>query len=173
MKIGKNINTLLLLGAIAVIFTLALSTGTVATAAGTVPNDIPATAAAIDGQPHEIAGNFSLWYKFDYSVSHSEGKTQGEQVKLVLSDGNKLGLKFGVYTPEQVLKWWDNDPIGRGTPQLLSEGNLPVLYEGDHLSNDLVWVGRFAAPGTYYVQVTNDNAYPVIFTMFIEGSALP
>lgn len=162
----------LAVGAIVFLLALAVGSGSVVSAAGTVPNDIPATAALIDGQPHQISGNASLWYKFDYSVSHSEGKTQGEPVTLIMDNGTQSGVNFGIYTPDKILTWWENDPVGRGTPQLLTDSNQPVLYNGDHFSSDLSWVGRFAATGTYYVKVTNDNAYPVTFTMYIEDSTL-
>lgn len=122
-----------------------------------VMNDIPATALFVDGTNQTIAGNSSLWYKFDYGVSAGLGEKT--LAHLTMLDGMNSGVSFDVYSASQIANWWENDPIGRGT----SQGAKGVL------SNDLTWDGQFAANGVQYVKVTNTNPGAAVFNLGLKN----
>ncbi|MBI5031411.1 MAG: hypothetical protein HZB51_12855 [Chloroflexi bacterium] len=126
-------------------------TGVSAVAAG-VNTDDPNKAAVLDGKQQIIPAQSAIWYRFSYSA---------DDVKTIrLLYGNKSGLRFEVYAPEALNKWWDNDPTGIGMPQMV------VCSTGWCKADDLVWSGAFGADGTYYVRVINDSAYvmPALLT---------
>jgi hypothetical protein len=110
-------------------------------------------AAAVDGQAHTIPASASLWYRFDY------GAGDRPVVTLTLVNGTNSGVGFKVYTTEQAATWWDTEPVGRGT------ASLEPCEGGMCLSNDLTWAGTFNLSGSYYVEVVNDNIYPMSFTL--------
>lgn len=128
------------------------------TPARLVQNDSPYTAIYVpDNREQNIPANSEMWYKFDYGGDKS-------RVFIVLYNGNVSGLWFAVFDPRQALRFTENKFVGRGMPQ-------PVLCDtGKCTGNDLVWVGSFAGPGTYYIRVTNPNAQPWTFKLHIEGS---
>lgn len=128
------------------------------TPARLVKNDSPYTAIYVpDNREQNIPANSEMWYKFDYGGGKS-------RVLIVLYNGNVSGLWFAIFDPQQALRFTDNKFVGRGMPQ-------PVLCDaGKCTGNDLVWVGSFAGPGTYYIRVTNPNDKPWTFKMHIEGS---
>lgn len=137
--------------------------------ANSVPNDIPATAAYINGQTQSLAGNTSLWYKFDYNgLKDSDyGRTP---VTVTLPYGALNGLGFEVYAPAQIADWWEQTPVGRGTAQQLYDDGVPTTH-GPNTSPDLTWVGRFPESGTYYVRVVNNNPGAETFALDIQGLA--
>lgn len=117
-----------------------------------IPNDIPATAQFVDGASHPIAGNASLWYKFN-----SKTDTRGDVTltKLTLTDGTNSGIKFDVFSDSQIASWWNATPVGRGT----SQANNGVQ------SKNLTWAGSFNANGVQYIRVTNTNPGAAVFTL--------
>ena len=108
----------------------------------TFGNTTPDTALPISDKQFVIPGNTTLWYNFFYQGDHS-------QVVVRLDQGAKEKLAFMIHAPNQLSKWWDVKPIGRGSP------------EGD----DLVWSSNSHEGGNYIVEVTNNNPYAVGFTM--------
>ena len=143
-------------------FLLAMSVMSVAAApnaAGEIPNDIPATSILVDGASHMIAGNSSLWYKFDYSANRSPDERT--PMELTLLNGTNMGITFDVYTAGQIANWWENDPIGRGT----SQGNMGVQ------SKNLTWVGKFPTSGVQYIKITNTNPDAAAFTLMVPVQA--
>lgn len=128
------------------------------TPARLVKNDSPYTAIYVpDNREQNIPANSEMWYKFDYGGDKS-------RVLIVLYNGNISGIWFAVFDPQQAERFTENKFVGRGMPQ-------PVLCDtGKCTGNDLVWVGSFAAPGTYYIRVTNPNDKPWTFKMHIEGT---
>jgi len=119
-----------------------------------IPNDIPATALYVDGMSHAIAGNSSMWYKFDYSTANPQ-QGQRTPVQLTLVDGTNKGVMFDVYSASQIANWWQDNPVGRGT----SQG-----YNGVQ-SKNLTWDGMFQANGVQYVKITNTSPNAATFTL--------
>src|SRR5512141_3200603 len=66
-------------------------------------NSSPATSTYFDNRPHYIAGNTSLWYRFDYA---------GDKTLILTKMFNaaNTGLDYGLWSPETSEK-----PFGRGT----------------------------------------------------------
>lgn len=119
--------------------------GSPAVAAAAVPqptfgNTTPDTALPISDKQFVIPANTTLWYSFFYPGDNS-------QLTLRLIRGAKEDLTFMIHTPNQLAKWWDVNPIGRGSVQ----------------KDDLVATLNSNEGGTYYVEVTNDNPYAVGF----------
>ncbi len=134
-----------ILAALALLFSLSVLTA----AAADVTNTSPDAAAYIDSQTHPIAANTTLWYRFDYAGDLS-------QITITMPNGNASGLAFNVRTPMEISDWWETAPVGRGSAK------------GD----DLLWTGNFNAPGTYYVEVINNNASGMGFQLNIQGSGV-
>jgi len=88
-------------------------------------------------------------------------------------DGAKGSVAFNVYTPEQINEttWWLLPPIGRGTASscALGAADLETAKNCGPYANDLVWVGKFYAPGPYFVEVQNFSEQPQNFTLTIRG----
>jgi hypothetical protein len=128
-----------------------------ATKAPSVQNDSPFFAIYVpDNRDQNIPANLDMWYKFDYGGDRSK-------IFLSLVNGNVSGLEFRLFTPDQAIVFTDNKFIGRGMPPTI------VCDQGKCTSNDLVWIGSFSVPGTYFVKVTNPTAKPQTFKLHIEG----
>lgn len=119
---------------------------------------LPATTARADVDPfqapyadantHMIPANASQWYRFVYSGDNSV-------LTIRMPEGVTKRLGFQIYTPEQMKTWWDTAAIGMGSPE----------------KDDLVWAGRFPLGGTYGIEVRNDTAAPLTFTLQFTGKA--
>ncbi len=122
--------------------------------------DDPAQALAIDGAEHTIAATAARWYRFEYAGTEEVTRPA---VTLTLRDGHVSGVGFEVWAPEELNSWWENKPIGQGTPVNV----MCVDGTSGCQSNDLTWSGAFGATGTYWVRVVNSNPYPttVLLTM--------
>lgn len=134
----------------------------------TVPpgsNVDPGHAVFIDNNSHPIPANSSLWYKFDYAGDKSE-------ITIALVNGTNSGMGFNVFTPGQIGDWWDEAPIGRGTAQALDCSTGLPTESGGCVSNDSTWVGKFNAPGPYFVQVWNLNAVAKGAQLTIQGDGV-
>ncbi len=137
------------LGTLALLFSV--STGGVL--AQGPANTSPETAVYFDNNPHYIAANSSLWYRFDYA-----GKS------LIVSKmfgAANTGLEYQLWAPDQPAK-----PFGRGTSK-----NVPC---GDDKCQDadLTWKGATPVAGAYYVEVVNNSSKPLIFYLLIVGEGV-
>jgi len=154
-----------MLGAFALV---ALSVSAILAAPGdTTPNDIPATAQYIDGQMHSVPANGALWYKFDYSAARDEDGHRDTRT-LTMPNATGTGLGFEVYTPAQISDWWEQNPVGQGTAQVILSSDGQPADNGDALSQDLTWKGGFQDSGAYYVRVTNSTMSPLQFALNVQ-----
>lgn len=104
---------------------------------------------APDGRFTSASG--ATWHRFDYTANYTNPK----MVDIRLVNGNVQGVGFEVWAPENLNRWWDNDPIGRGTAARIKCDSGVLDASGGCSSNDLTWRGAFGASGTYYVRVIN------------------
>lgn len=141
---------------------LALSVASIAVAA---PGDGPATALYISGTPQTLEANAVRWYKFDYAGDRSD-------ITVLMPNGAGTLVAYNVFTPEQAQSWWDTPPIGRGTAYQIDCDTGEEKPGGECQSPDLKWVGKFNAPGTYYVQVLNYNTGPANFILTVTGTGV-
>lgn len=128
--------------------------------------DDPAKAVAIDGQQHSLPAGAVTWYSFNYGLN-DDGS---HPVKTItLANGTNSGVTFQVWSTDQFQGgWWNNTPIGQGTPASVDCSTLELAGQGGCQSSDLTWAGAFAGPGTYYVRVINNTGAPVNYTLTIQ-----
>lgn len=150
MSIKQKLLTLV--ASVGLLFALSVMAVAAAPNAVEIPNDIPATSVLVDGASHPIAGNASLWYKFNSTTNTAD---ESVLTLLTLMNGTNSGLEFNVYSESQIANWWDATPIGRGT----SQGSNGVR------SDNLTWAGQFNGTGVQYIRVTNTNAGAANFTL--------
>ena len=136
-----------------------------ATTTTTVNLNDPARATAINNQSQTIPAGSARWYRFDYGVSDT-GDRPVRTITLV--NGNNSGVRFEVWTPDNLTDWWDKQPIRRGTSHVVSCDTGDTSEQGGCQSNDLTWTGAFDASGTYYVRVVNDNTHATAFELTIQ-----
>lgn len=125
----------------------------------------PAHALAISSTPQTIPATTSRWYMFNYA-----GDKSAATVRLL--NGNRNGLQFNVFTPEQIADWWEATPIGKGTPQGVNCNTGEPSVGVQCSSDDLLWVGQFNSGGPIYVQVYNPTSSPVDAPLMVEGSGV-
>lgn len=147
---------------------LALGTMTVAADAPIVvaKNTVPTGALYIDNQPHPIAANSDLWYRFDYSLSDT-GKTRITTLRLLY--GNKSGVDFEVYEPMDINAYSKADfspVIGRGMPEMYA------CETGWCQGDNLVWIGALGATGTYHVRIVNHTEFNTTFQLTADGKGI-
>jgi len=128
--------------------------------------DDPAQARAIDGQQHILPAHSATWYRFGYGADPNTGKRPVMIITLV--KGKDSGVRFEVYAPENLNAWWNNQPTGRGTVQMVDCVTGEPSESGECPLPDLVWKGAFGAGGTYYVRVVNDNNSQSVYVVTIQ-----
>lgn len=138
---------------------LVLGLGAISVFAQGPDNTTTATAAYIDNQPHTIPGNSYLWYRFLYGGGNT-------LITVTVVNGANTGIRFDVYTPEQVANLTGQNPIGRGSTPNVPCGSTPP---GECAANNLLWTGKFHTGGYIYVQLFNDNVNPATFTLTVAG----
>lgn len=117
--------------------------------------DDPARAAAINGQSASIPADGATWYRFDYALN-SDGTRPLVAIKM--PNATNSGVSFQVWSPDTLSGgWWNNKPIGIGTPQTVDCDTGEITAAGDCQSPDMTWSGTFGASGTYFVRVVNSN----------------
>jgi hypothetical protein len=117
--------------------------------------DDPAKAAAINGQQASIPAGGATWYRFDYALN-SDGTRPLVAIKM--PNATNSGVSFQVWSPDTLSGgWWNNKPIGIGTPQTVDCNTGEITGAGGCESPDLTWSGTFGATGTYFVRVVNSN----------------
>jgi hypothetical protein len=127
--------------------------------------DDPNRAIIIDGNPHTLAAQSAVWYSFDYGISDT-GDRPVRTVTLV--GGNNSGVRFEVWTPDNLNNWWDKKPIGQGTANNVECHNGDQSGQTPCQSNDLTWGGAFNAGMKIYVRVVNDNDHPTSFRLTLQ-----
>lgn len=136
------------------------------TAQPLVSVDDPGQARTIDGQQHILPAHSATWYRFGYGADPNTGKRPVMTITLV--NGKDSGVRFEVYAPENLNAWWNNQPTGRGTVQMVDCTTGEPSETGECKSPDLVWKGAFGAGGTYYVRVVNDNNSQSFYVLTIQ-----
>lgn len=128
--------------------------------------DDPTKAIAIDAASHSIPANSATWFSFNYQLNDDGSRP----VRMItLANGAQNGLGFQVYSPDLFPGgWWNSNPTGQGTAQVLDCSTMEVAGGGGCSSPDLTWAGAFGAPGTYFVRVINSTSAPVNFTLTIQ-----
>jgi hypothetical protein len=113
----------------------------------TFENVEPVGALLLDNTAKVIPAKTTLWYRFAYDGTR-------DQVVLKIPKGWEKHLRMHIHTPSQMSKWWSSEikPIGQGTPR----------------NEDLVWSGNSNEAGWWYVEVMNDNPYPIDFAFETE-----
>lgn len=149
--------TLRIAGALA-LGLLLLSLGAMSVAADV--GGSPVEAPFISNQVRTIGANSSLWYRFEYNPGDT-GTPARPTLRLLY--GNKSAVGFEVWEADKVDQWWDNKPIGRGTPIRSS------CEEGLCQSDDLTWSGALGTGGIFFVRVVNDNPFATTVLLTIEG----
>lgn len=141
--------------------------GVYAFASAQAPGSSPATATYIDNVQHTIPGKATTYYRFEYMGDNSP-------IQIMLANEAQGSLAFNVYTPEQIneTQWWLLPPIGRGTAPGCGNQSPDAEFSRNcrPFANDLVWLGKFYAPGTYFVEVQNFSEQPQNFTLTIQGA---
>ncbi len=75
--------------------------------------DDPTKAAVVDGKPVTLAPRSVMWFRFEYLATDTEAHPN-RSILLQNVYGNQ-NLKFELYAPERLNRWWENDPTGDGT----------------------------------------------------------
>jgi hypothetical protein len=117
-----------------------------------IENAVPEKALLVSSTEQVIPAGATMWYRFPYDGSR-------DQATITIPNGADNGLRAHVHTPQQIKQWWDVSPIGQATPK----------------GADLVWSGNSNQAGDWYVEVMNDNPYPVGFQVLLRvvGTSLP
>jgi hypothetical protein len=107
----------------------------------------PAKAHVLDGSARVIPAATTLWYRFANDGTR-------DQVVLKIPKGWENQLRMHIHPPSQISKWWSSEvrPVGQGTPR----------------NEDLIWSGSSNESGWWYVEVMNDNPFPVSFAFETE-----
>jgi hypothetical protein len=155
----------LILIALLLLLSLCLIVVFVASAAGPDPRSAP----FIDNRVHTLAGNSDTWFKFAYNDADVRPRPT---VSLTLVNGTRSGVRFEVWSFENIDEWTLNKPVGRGTAASMNCDTGQVIGSGECKVNDLTWVGSFALVGTYYVRVVNENSSPASYQLIIQGEGI-
>lgn len=131
------------------IMTAALAGVTWAQSGGTGPADALIPTGATVTAP----ANSQTWYKF-YETGNAN------LVKIALDANTVPGIKFSVYTPENIAQW------------IAQRGLSPVGVSSSSPGADQSWLGRFEFEGTYYIVVENTNAFPVDYQLRVSGEGV-
>ena len=116
---------------------------------GTGPGDaLTPTGAAVAAPPHS-----QTWYKF-YETGNAN------LVKIALDANKQQGIKFSVYTPENIAEW------------IAQRGLHPVGVSSSSPGADQVWLGRFELEGNYYIVVENTTEFPINYQLRVSGEGV-
>jgi hypothetical protein len=130
--------------------------------------DDPAKAVKFGSAIQAIAPSGVQWYQFDYTT---QGVTfPRPDVTVALLNGVSNGLQFEVYSPEDMQAGWFNQaPVGRGTPFVIVDCTNSSDNTGHCTSNDLTWRGGFGLDGTIFVRVLNFSNSTVAPQLIVAG----
>ncbi len=155
--------------AIALVLLLLLGLGTMAVLAAPLTGSDPASATFIDNQVHTLARHSDVWFKFAYNDADIRPRPT---VFITLVNGTASGVRFEVWSFEDIAEWTTRQPVGRGTAASMNCDTGQIIGSGTCKVKDLSWVGGFGLVGTYYVRVINDNDSATNFLLTIQGDAV-
>jgi hypothetical protein len=151
----KNIKFILIIAALM----LLMSMGALSSQADAEPVDAP----YLDEQPHTLAAQTDTWYRFEFIVYHPgfickfvfcpDRAVYHGDIIIRMVGAEKSGLQIEVYAPQQITRWRDEDPVGRGNPE----------------NDDLVWTGGANDNGTWYVRVVNETNRALAYRFAVQG----
>ncbi|RIK26598.1 MAG: hypothetical protein DCC52_10155, partial [Chloroflexi bacterium] len=75
---------------------------------------------------------------------------KGDKTEITVVAEAPEGVELGVYEPDAT------EPVGRGTRR----------------GNEMVWVGKFRAPGVYRAIVTNNTSGPILYSLVVLGESV-
>ncbi len=75
---------------------------------------------------------------------------KGDKTEITVVAEAPEGVELGVYEPDAA------EPVGRGTRR----------------GNELIWVGKFRAPGVYRAIVTNNTSGPILYSLVVLGESV-
>lgn len=75
---------------------------------------------------------------------------KGDRTEITVVVEGPDGVELGVYEPDAA------DPVGRGTRR----------------GNEIIWVGKFRAPGVYRALVTNNTLGPMLYSLAVLGESV-
>jgi hypothetical protein len=133
--------------------------------------DDPARAATFESAISSLPVGTAEWIRFDYDTG---GNTVPRPtVEIQLLNGVTNGLGFEVYSPETIVDGWsNNNPVGRGTPEMIGNCNLGDETRGSCTTNNLDWIGGFGVNGAYFVRIINKSGNTVAPQVIIGGKGL-
>jgi hypothetical protein len=111
-------------------------------------NTTPATAAPLDMNLHSVGANQSAWYRFTLY------DTKGQYSILSLPGAAQSGIRFEIYSQDQLANWSEQDPAGRS--------NVDD-------NNNLTWAVQSDTRDAWYVRVINANAQNANFQFTMTG----
>lgn len=141
-------------------------------AAGT-NTDNPLAAQTVGSAVQSVPANSAQWYSFNYDTGGNAAPMPTVTIRML--NGVANGLNFEVWSPERLQgNWWENTPVGRGTQEVLPDCTVtaPDGSTSRCMTNDLVWVGGFGAPGTYLIRIVNNTGSSVSPQLVISGDGL-
>ncbi|MBI5031931.1 MAG: hypothetical protein HZB51_15480 [Chloroflexi bacterium] len=159
---------------ILVVMALLMGFGAMAASAANEATSTPGNAAYIDNLVHPIQANSSTWYRFDYYLGDPNNRTINPMANLTLLYGDKSGISFDVWAPNQINTWANTEsrPIGKGTTTSVNCDTGRNDSQGQCESANLTWAGGFGASGTYFVRVTNSTAHDSTELLTVYGNGV-
>jgi len=131
--------------------------------------DDPATAIKFGSAIQPIPAGGVQWYTFDYTSDNQSFPRP--DVTVALLNGVSSNTQFEVYSNENMQSGWFNQPpVGRGTPFVIVDCTNSSDNTGHCLSNDLTWRGGFGLDGPVFVRVLNFSDKPLPAQLIVAGS---
>lgn len=133
--------------------------------------DDPARATSFGSAISSVPAGTAEWVKFAYD--NGGNALPRPTVSVLLLNGVTNGLTFQVYSPETMIgNWFDNTPVGRGTPEKVPTCIENGVTVGPCATNNLSWTGGFGLNGTYFVRVINTTGAAVAPQLILSGPGL-
>jgi hypothetical protein len=133
--------------------------------------DDPAKAVKFGTAIQPIPAGGVQWYSFDYTTNNQNFPRP--DVTVALLNGVSNNTQFEVYSNENMQSGWFNQPpVGRGTPFVIVDCTNSSNETGHCLSNDLTWRGGFGLDGPVFVRVLNFSNNPLPAQLIVAGSGL-
>lgn len=133
--------------------------------------DDPAKAIAFGSPVQAIPPGGVQWYKFDYTTNNQNFPRPDATVAML--NGVSNGAQMEVYSNEDLQAgWYNNPPVGRGTPFVIVDCTNSSDNTGHCQTNDLSWRGGFGLDGPVYLRVLNFGTTPLNPQMILAGNGV-